>query len=139
MKKKLLLLMLIFFVQLSSNYFVYQPLPVTAAGLEIIDLTGPKNSRSKFKLRAPPGGKFLFEGNCNNCHKNGKNLIIPEKNLGKEALEVNGMNTVDAIIYQIKNGKNGMPAFGGRLTETEMEKIATYVLENALKIEKISE
>ena len=41
------------------------------------------------------------------------------------------MNSKDAISYQIINGKNGMPAFGGRLKESEIEKIASYVLEQA--------
>jgi cytochrome c6 len=76
-------------------------------------------------------GKQLFFANCNVCHIGGKNLIIPEKNLKKETLEINGMNTVNAIVYQIINGKNGMPAFGGRLTELEIQEIATYVLEEA--------
>ena len=35
------------------------------------------------------------------CHKNGQNVIIPEKNLKFEALEENGMNNLDSIIYQI--------------------------------------
>lgn len=46
----------------------------------------------------------------------------------KESLELNGMYNLNAIIYQITNGKNGMPAFGGRLMEDEIEEIANYVL-----------
>ena len=38
------------------------------------------------------------------------------------------MDTVEAIVYQVTNGKNGMPAFGGRLSEKEMEKISFYIL-----------
>jgi len=76
-------------------------------------------------------GRKLFSLNCIACHKNGQNLIIPEKNLKKEALEANGMNTIDAIIYQVLNGKNGMPAFGGRLSEKEIEEIAKYVLKQS--------
>jgi hypothetical protein len=37
----------------------------------------------------------------------GNNIIIPEKNLKKETLEANGMNTISAISYQVINGKNG--------------------------------
>nr|AIM52732.1 cytochrome c6 [Ochromonas sp. CCMP1393]AIM52812.1 cytochrome c6 [Ochromonas sp. CCMP1393] len=79
-------------------------------------------------------GKKLFTSNCNVCHIGGKNLIIPEKSLKKEILEANGMNNLNAIIYQVINGKNGMPAFGGRLEEYEIEEIANYVLESAYKI-----
>ena len=38
------------------------------------------------------------------------------------------MDNIEAIIYQVTNGKNGMPAFGGRLSEQEIEKVARYVL-----------
>lgn len=78
-------------------------------------------------------GEQLFLTNCNVCHVNGKNIIIPEKNLQKQTLELTGMNTVEAIKYQITNGKNGMPAFGGRLEEKEIEEIAIYVLDQSEK------
>lgn len=78
-------------------------------------------------------GEILFASNCSVCHLGGNNIIIPEKNLKKQTLEENGMNSVSAITYQIMNGKNGMPAFGGRLNEIEMEGIATYLLDQAEK------
>jgi cytochrome c6 len=73
-------------------------------------------------------GKKLFESNCIACHEAGINIIIPEKNLKKETLEANGMYSLKAITYQVVNGKNGMPAFGSRLKEVEIEEIADYVL-----------
>jgi cytochrome c6 len=73
-------------------------------------------------------GKQLFIENCNSCHISGQNLILPEKNLKREVLKANGMNSLNAIVYQITNGKNGMPAFGGRLSEKEIREIANYVL-----------
>ena len=76
-------------------------------------------------------GNELFLNNCMVCHLNGNNIIIPEKNLKQDSLDENGMNTINAISYQILNGKNGMPAFGGRLNESEIEAIATYVLQQA--------
>jgi cytochrome c6 len=76
-------------------------------------------------------GKKLFFSNCNVCHLSGRNIILPEKDLKKENLYINGMNTLDSISYQIMNGKNGMPAFGGRLKEKEIEEIANYILESA--------
>ena len=74
-------------------------------------------------------GKVIFNNSCNVCHVNGNNIIIPEKNLRKKSLEANGMNNLEAIVYQVTNGKNGMPAFGGRLKETEIENVAIYVLQ----------
>jgi cytochrome c6 len=76
-------------------------------------------------------GKDVFQNNCLACHKGGRNFILPEKNLKKDMLEANGMNTVNAISYQVRNGKNGMPAFGGRLSENEVEDVAFYVLQEA--------
>jgi len=78
-------------------------------------------------------GERVFKQNCIVCHAGGNNLIIPEKNLKKETLEANGMNTKNAISYQVLNGKNGMPAFGGRLKEAEIEAVAIYVLEQSVK------
>jgi len=74
-------------------------------------------------------GKEIFLNNCIACHSQGINIILPEKNLKIEALKANGMNNVESISYQIRNGKNGMPAFGGRLNEMEIENLAFYVLE----------
>jgi cytochrome c6 len=46
---------------------------------------------------------------------------------------MNGINNFSSIIYQIINGKNGMPAFGGRLNESQIQDIAYYVLEDLSK------
>ena len=88
---------------------------------------------SILKVEAKPliRGESLFETNCSVCHLGGNNIIIPEKNLKKETLKENGMDTISAISYQIINGKNGMPGFGGRLTEGEIEEIANYILEKS--------
>ena len=73
-------------------------------------------------------GEQIFQINCSVCHENGNNIIIPEKNLKKETLETNGMNSITSISYQVTNGKNGMPAFGGRLKESDIEEVANYIL-----------
>jgi cytochrome c6 len=78
-------------------------------------------------------GEKVFITNCSVCHFGGNNIIIPEKNLKKETLESNGMNTIRTISYQVVNGKNGMPAFGGRLTEKEIEDVSVYVLQKSEK------
>jgi cytochrome c6 len=76
-------------------------------------------------------GEKLFTQNCSVCHIGGSNIIISEKNLKKETLKENGMYNIDSITYQIINGKNGMPAFGGRLGFEEINNIANYVLEKS--------
>ena len=91
-------------------------------------LFSPKESATASSLEK---GEKIFSNNCIVCHAGGNNIIIPEKNLKKETLEINGMNTKTAIAYQVLNGKNGMPAFGGRLKENEIEAVATYDLEQS--------
>jgi cytochrome c6 len=76
-------------------------------------------------------GKNVFNQNCLACHEKGRNVIIPEKNLKRLTLEANGMYSHEAIIYQVLNGKNGMPAFGGRLNQTEIDNVAEYVIISA--------
>merc|ERR1719378_1030248 len=62
-------------------------------------------------------GAAVFAGNCAACHAGGNNVIQNEKTLRKEALEqyLDGGLKEESIIKQVTNGKNAMPAFGGRL------------------------
>jgi cytochrome c6 len=78
-------------------------------------------------------GERIFTANCAACHAGGNNVIMPEKTLKKDALEANGMNAVNAITYQVTNGKNAMPAFGGRLSDADIEDVANYVLSQSEK------
>nr|YP_009511176.1 cytochrome c553 [Gracilariopsis longissima]AXI97053.1 cytochrome c553 [Gracilariopsis longissima]UAD88969.1 cytochrome c553 [Gracilariopsis longissima] len=73
-------------------------------------------------------GEQIFSANCSACHANGNNAIMPDKTLKQDALEVNNMNSITAITNQVKNGKNAMPAFGGRLADEDIENVANYVL-----------
>lgn len=78
-------------------------------------------------------GSKIFTANCAACHAGGNNLVISTKNLRKETLEKYGMYSSNAIQTQVTNGKNAMPAFGGRLSEDEIEQVSAYVLEQAEK------
>ena len=78
-------------------------------------------------------GANVFAGNCAACHAGGNNVIQNEKTLRKEALEsyLDGGLKVESIVYQVTNGKNAMPAFGGRLDEEEIANVAAYVYDQA--------
>jgi len=78
-------------------------------------------------------GAQVFSANCAACHAGGGNLVNTVKTLKKEDLEKYGMASLDAIITQINNGKAGMPAFKGRLTNEQIEDVANYVLSQADK------
>nr|YP_010198910.1 cytochrome c553 [Hydropuntia urvillei]UAD88359.1 cytochrome c553 [Hydropuntia urvillei] len=78
-------------------------------------------------------GEQVFSANCSACHANGNNAIMPDKTLQSNALSENSMNSIEAITNQVKNGKNAMPAFGGRLADEDIENVANYVLNQSEK------
>ncbi|MEA5606045.1 cytochrome c6 PetJ [Nostoc sp. UHCC 0252] len=78
-------------------------------------------------------GAKVFSANCASCHAGGKNLVQANKNLKKDALEKYGLYSAEAIISQVTNGKNAMPAFGKRLKAEQIENVAAYVLSQADK------
>lgn len=63
----------------------------------------------------------------------GRNVVAAAKTLKKEALEKYSMNSIEAIVNQVHNGKNAMPAFKNRLNDKQIEDVAAYVLEQAEK------
>ena len=78
-------------------------------------------------------GAKIFSANCAACHAGGNNVVNGAKTLKKDALEKYEMNSLEAITYQVNNGKNAMPAFKGRLSDAQIEDVATYVLSQAEK------
>ncbi|KAL4424585.1 hypothetical protein ABPG77_009169 [Micractinium sp. CCAP 211/92] len=78
-------------------------------------------------------GEEVFNNNCAACHIGGNNNVIPERTLRKEAIQqyLDGGLTLDAIVYQVENGKGAMPAWEGRLSDDEIQAVASYVLKQA--------
>jgi cytochrome c6 len=80
-------------------------------------------------------GAKIFESNCASCHIGGGNILITEKTLKKEALlkylKNYDSDSIRAIIHQVQNGKNAMPAFKDKLTPEEILDVASYVFQNA--------
>lgn len=58
---------------------------------------------------------------------------MPEKTLEKEALDsyLAGGRSEKSVITQVTNGKNAMPAFGGRLSDEDIENVAAYVIKTS--------
>ena len=77
-----------------------------------------------------PIGKSIFEYNCAACHRGGQNIIQPEKTLQREDLEqyLDGGFNEKSVIRQVTNGKNAMPAFGGRLPDDDIANVAAFVI-----------
>jgi cytochrome c6 len=78
-------------------------------------------------------GAEIFSVHCAGCHINGSNIIRRGKNLKKNTLKKDGMDSLEAITNIVSNGKNNMSAFKEKLTTTEIENVAAYVLEQAEK------
>jgi len=78
-------------------------------------------------------GEQIFSGNCAACHAGGQNVIMPEKTLEQAAIEeyLDGGANEAAVMKQVTNGKNAMPAFGGRLSDVDIQNVATYVITTA--------
>ena len=76
-------------------------------------------------------GAQVFSANCAACHMGGGNVVNAERTLKKEALEAYLTNYSagheEAIQYQVTNGKNAMPAFGGKLSAGDIADVAAYV------------
>ncbi|MFM7578507.1 MAG: cytochrome c6 PetJ [Microcystaceae cyanobacterium] len=78
-------------------------------------------------------GAQIFKNKCASCHLGGGNVVNGEKTLKQETLEKFGMNSAEAIITQVTNGKGVMPKFGGQLSDVEIQNVAAYVLDQAAK------
>jgi cytochrome c6 len=78
-------------------------------------------------------GRTVFNNNCAACHQGGNNSVIPEKTLRKDAITqyLTGGFNIEAITYQVENGKGAMPAWADRLDEDEIAAVAAYVFETA--------
>ncbi|WP_416336346.1 cytochrome c6 PetJ [Calothrix sp. UHCC 0171] len=80
------------------------------------------------------GGK-IFTNNCASCHLGGGNILISQKTLQKQALSqyLDNYNTdsIQAIVSQVTNGKNAMPAFKSKLSEQEILEVAAFVFQKA--------
>ncbi|MCG9890129.1 MAG: c-type cytochrome [Thermosynechococcaceae cyanobacterium MS004] len=85
-----------------------------------------------FAADAAQGAK-VFSANCAACHMGGNNVVMANKTLKKDALEQYAMYSAEAITTQVTNGKNAMPAFGGRLGADDIANVAAYVLSQADK------
>ena len=83
-------------------------------------------------------GGQVFATNCAACHVGGGNAIMSNKTLKKDALEQYLANygtehAVEAIVHQVTNGKNAMPAFKNRLSAAQIADVAAYVSSQAEK------
>jgi len=99
----------------------------------ISDAIGSEDGAPLSLTRDIGAGERIFSANCAVCHAGGQNVIMPEKTLEKEALDeyLAGGRKESSVVTQVTNGKNAMPAFGGRLSDEEIGNVAAYVINNS--------
>ena len=82
-------------------------------------------------------GAQIFSANCAACHMGGGNVVNAERTLKKDALEAYladyAAGHEAAIMAQVTNGKNAMPALGGKLSSGDIADVAAYVEEMSQK------
>ncbi|MCF2147489.1 c-type cytochrome [Desmonostoc muscorum LEGE 12446] len=78
-------------------------------------------------------GEQIFSVHCAGCHINGGNIVRRGKNLKKQALKKYGMDSIEAVISIVTNGKSNMSAYKDRLSEQQIQDVAAYVIEEAEK------
>ena len=76
-------------------------------------------------------GEQVFSSNCAACHIGGGNVVNGQRTLQQDDLKAYLANYndghEDAIAYQVTNGKNGMPAFGAKLSEENIADVSAHV------------
>uniref|UniRef100_A0A061R2G0 Cytochrome c-553 n=1 Tax=Tetraselmis sp. GSL018 TaxID=582737 RepID=A0A061R2G0_9CHLO len=107
---------------------------LAAAGLALSIVATPALALAEPDLEL---GADIFNGNCAACHSGGGNSVKPGYTLEKDAIQQyletpvgNGLN-VTAIVYQVQNGKNAMPAWSDRLDDEEIDAVSAYVYDMA--------
>ncbi|MEE9412879.1 MAG: c-type cytochrome [Methylococcales bacterium] len=73
----------------------------------------------------------VFDKYCSSCHKNGGNIMNPEKTLSQDHLTKNGKDNIGSISTLVAAGKAPMPAFGKQLSDEEIAAVAKYVIDQA--------
>jgi cytochrome c6 len=80
-------------------------------------------------------GEQIFSQNCAACHMGGGNVIRASRTLNirdlNAHLEEYPQDPLEAIEHQIEAGKNAMPSYAGKLSESEIIAVATYVEQQA--------
>jgi mono/diheme cytochrome c family protein len=93
--------------------------------------TGPLAAQQANYPKEKVDARALFVENCSTCHgRNGRahtfhGLLLGAQNLTDAKFQ--GDTTDDEIIRAIKTGPDAMPAFGKKLSASEIAALAAYV------------
>ena len=87
--------------------------------------TGFADTRKGEKIN----GQKEFEEHCAVCHRNGGNIVNPQKTLARKVLQANGVKGVKEVIARMRNPGPGMTKFDEKtVSNKEAKAIAEYIL-----------
>ncbi len=90
---------------------------------------GGSSSSDEPTPAAAGGGEQLFSDNCASCH-----TLAAAGASGKVGPDLDQLQPgPDLVVSQVNNGGGAMPAFKGKLTDAQIQELATYVSDNAGK------
>ena len=76
-----------------------------------------------------PDGKTLFDAHCAACHKDGGNMIKPNKTLKKSDREANGVKSAKDMVKLMRKPGPGMTTFDTKtVSDKDAKAIADYVM-----------
>lgn len=97
----------------------------------IILLTSINSPVFADSLTSLDNGAEVFKANCAGCHVNGGNIVRRGKNLKLKALHRHKVDTQDAVVSLVTNGKGIMSAYGDKLSPEQIADVSAYVLQRA--------
>lgn len=108
-----------------------QPAKPTEELKEQVEQPVPQKEQSaREAAQSAFSGEKLFNQHCKKCHRNGGNIITPEKTLYKDVLEANNIRTPDDIVQKMRNPGKGMPKFDEKkIPDKEAREIGEYILQ----------
>ncbi len=93
-----------------------------AEATKIAEVTAPAMNTSD-------RGEALFKQHCIKCHKNGGNIIRPEKTLRRSDLAANNIKTPEDIVRIMRNPGKGMMKYSEeKVPDDDAKKIGEYIL-----------
>ena len=104
---------------------------ITILLIASIILFTPTNSLRADTIIDLDNGAAVFKANCAGCHVNGGNIVRRGKNLKLKTLHRRKIDTQEAIVTLVTNGKGIMSAYGDKLTAEEIANVSAYVLQKA--------
>ncbi len=100
-----------------------------AAKKEDVRMTTTAGQLKEQAAETVSAGEEMFMLHCVACHRDGGNIVNPQKTLHKHVREQNGIKTADDIIKIMRNPGPGMSTFNKTyVPDKDAKAIADYIL-----------